>query len=102
MRSLGGITDSMDMSLDKLRVIVKNREDWHAEVHVVQRAGHDLATDQPQFILYAYNSLLSSFQPNDKENFIDTLLTQIFTDICNTLITFSLLCWLFKVFHHDV
>ena len=57
MRSLDGITDSMDMSLGKLRVIVKNREDWHAEFHVVQRAGHDIATDQPQFVLYTYDTV---------------------------------------------
>ena len=29
------ITDSMDMNLNKLRVIVKDREAWHAAVHWV-------------------------------------------------------------------
>ena len=30
MRRLDGITDSVDMSLSKLQVIVKDSEDWHA------------------------------------------------------------------------
>ena len=35
MRWLNVNTDSKDMSLSKLWEIVKDREAWHAEVHVV-------------------------------------------------------------------
>ena len=38
VRSLDGITDSMDVSLSELREMVMDREAWHAVIHGVSKS----------------------------------------------------------------
>ena len=44
MRWLGGITDSMDMSVSKLRDVVKDRKAWSQNIR------HDWVTEQQQLV----------------------------------------------------
>ena len=43
IRQMDGITDPIDMSLSKLREIVKDREAWHATVHGVAKSRTQLS-----------------------------------------------------------
>ena len=72
-RWLDGITDSMDLSLSKLREMVKDREAWRAAVHGVtesdrtEQLKNSSAVSQlytcPLFLGFPYRSLQSSEVP---------------------------------------
>ena len=52
MRWLDGINDSMDMSLNKLRELVMDREAWCAAIMRSQRVRHDWVTELNRYIVW--------------------------------------------------
>ena len=67
MRCLDGITDSMDLSLNRLLEMTGYREAWYVAVHGLQRVRHDWVTEQKQqeeslsVGTYHFTSTLSSW-----------------------------------------
>ena len=62
MRLLGGIINSMDMSLRNLMEIVKNREAWHGAIHGITKIPTELSnwTRKSRTYHIAHGALLST------------------------------------------
>ena len=64
MRWLDGITDSMDMSLSKLRETVKDRGVWHAVVHGITKCWTRLSSNNHHKHMRMHLCVSSSFTVN--------------------------------------
>ena len=69
MRQLDGITDSTDMSLRKLREILKDRETWRAAVHGVAKSQTQLSDINRQHIKKQRHYFANKGPPSQGQSF---------------------------------
>ena len=90
MRQLDGITDSMDMSLSKLRELVTDREAWRAAVHGVTKGRTQLSdrTELNWLAHFVWNQMCSDSSKDlgEKAKLLDfEWISVLVTQLCETL-----------------